>query len=151
MKNKRIKELKAKGWEVGDIEDFLGLTPEEVQYIEMKLALSSKIQEVRKKKGLSQVQAAEITSSSQSRFSKMETGDSSVSVDLQIKSLLLLGATKDDTGFIKKFMGKKIHASHFNKKSRKKIPHYQSFDSVNKEKINKYTSDLVLRYYGNNV
>jgi hypothetical protein len=47
---------------------------------------------------LSQVNAAKILKSSQSRISKIETADPTVSIDLQIKSLLALGATKEDIG-----------------------------------------------------
>ena len=37
--NKR-KKVEENGWKVGNADDFLGLTPEESAYIEMKLALS---------------------------------------------------------------------------------------------------------------
>jgi transcriptional regulator with XRE-family HTH domain len=52
------------------------------------------VKEYREKRGLSQVNAAKIIKSSQSRLSKIETADPTVSIDLQIKLLLALGATK---------------------------------------------------------
>ena len=41
MKAAKRKKLKAKGWKVGSVEDFLELSSEEMAYIELKLALSN--------------------------------------------------------------------------------------------------------------
>ncbi len=98
MNSKRRKELEAKGWKFGGVEDFLGLTDEELEYIEVKITLSEMVKDYRERKGLTQVAAAEILKSSQSRLSKIETADPTVSIDLQIKSLLALGATKQEIG-----------------------------------------------------
>ena len=98
MNSKRRKELEAKGWKFGGVEDFLGLTEGEVEYIEVKITLSEMVKDYREKKGLTQVAAAEILNSSQSRLSKIETADPTVSIDLQIKSLLALGASKQEIG-----------------------------------------------------
>jgi len=98
MNNKRRNELEAKGWKFGGVEDFLGLTDEELEYIEVKIILSEMVKDYRESRGLTQVAAAEILQSSQSRLSKIETADPTVSIDLQIKSLLALGATKEDIG-----------------------------------------------------
>ena len=98
MEINRRKDLEAKGWKFGGVGDFLGLTDEEFEYIELKITLSEMVKEYREKRGLSQVNAAKIIKSSQSRLSKIETADPSVSIDLQIKSLLALGATKEDIG-----------------------------------------------------
>jgi ribosome-binding protein aMBF1 (putative translation factor) len=98
MNSKRRKEFEAKGWRFGGVEDFLDLTDEELEYIELKIILSEMVKEHREKRGLSQVNAAKILKSSQSRISKIETADPTVSIDLQIKSLLALGATKKDIG-----------------------------------------------------
>jgi len=96
MDNKRKEQLEKKGWRVGSVDDFLQLTEEEKIYIEMKLALGAKLRAIRTEKGITQENAAKILRSSQSRFSKMEAGDPSVSLDLQIRSLLALGATKEE-------------------------------------------------------
>ena len=98
MNSKKRNELEAKGWKFGGAEDFLGLTDEELEYIELKITLSEMVKELREKRGLSQVNAAKILKSSQSRISKIEAADPTVSIDLQIKSLLTLGATKEDIG-----------------------------------------------------
>lgn len=98
MNSKRRKKLETKGWKFGGVEDFLGLTEEELEYIEVKITLSEMVKDYREKKGLTQVAAAEILNSSQSRLSKIETADPTVSIDLQIKSLLALGASKQEIG-----------------------------------------------------
>jgi DNA-binding XRE family transcriptional regulator len=98
-KDKRAR-LEAKGWRVGDAEEFLGLTPDEAAYLELKLALSEKVREYRQAKQLTQVQMAQMLGSSQSRVAKIETGDASVSLDLLVRSLLALGATRNELAWI---------------------------------------------------
>jgi DNA-binding XRE family transcriptional regulator len=98
MDPKRIQELKNRGWKVGGAEDFLQLSEAETAYIELKLTLSEMVREVRELQGLTQMEASRLLGSSQSRISKMEAGDPSVSIDLQIKSLLALGATRCEIG-----------------------------------------------------
>lgn len=96
MKVSKRKKLENAGWKVGGVEDFLGLSAEEAEFIEMKLALSRFLKQSRLKKKLSQVAFAKRIDSSQSRVAKMEAGDPSVSIDLLIKSILALGASKKD-------------------------------------------------------
>ena len=93
MKNTKKKKLEKKGWKIGTTAELLKLSPEEVDYIEMKLALSRALRKQRVRHKLTQVQAAKQLKSSQSRIAKMEAGDPSVSIDLLIRSLLALGAT----------------------------------------------------------
>jgi DNA-binding XRE family transcriptional regulator len=93
-KNKR-KRLEEKGWQVGTVADFLGLTPEESTYVELKLALSANLRKWREEKQLTQVELAERIQSSQSRVAKMEAGDPSVSLDLLVRTLFALGVTRD--------------------------------------------------------
>ena len=94
MKQSKRQKLERNGWRVGTASDFLGLSAEESAYIEMKLALSETLREEREKKKLSQVQFARLIASSQSRVAKMEAADSSVSMDLLVKSLLALGVAR---------------------------------------------------------
>ncbi len=96
MDKNKVELLKAKGWKVGSTEEFLDLSEEELTYIELKISLSRLTKELRVKKQLTQQQTADLISSSQSRVAKIEAGDPSVSVDLQIRSLLALGASKED-------------------------------------------------------
>ena len=94
MKSTKKKQLETKGWKVGTVTEFLRLSPEESAYVEMKLALSKNLQERRKDKSLTQKQLARLLRSSQSRVAKMEAGDPSVSLDLLVRSLLILGETR---------------------------------------------------------
>ena len=94
MNKKKKKNLESKGYKVGSVEEFLGLSTEESEYIELKLALSQALTKRRKQKKLTQAQLAKMLKSSQSRVAKIEKGDPSVSVDLLVKSLLAMGANK---------------------------------------------------------
>ena len=96
MDNNKKELLKAKGWKVGSTKEFLDLSEEELAYIELKISLSRLTKELRVKRQLTQQQTADLISSSQSRVAKIEAGDPSVSVDLQIRSLLALGASKEE-------------------------------------------------------
>ncbi len=95
LKAKR-ERLEKKGWKVGSAEEFLGLSPEEAAYIDLKLRLGAVLLKHRKKDHLTQVELARRINSSQSRVAKMEGGDPSVSLDLLIRSLLALGASHQD-------------------------------------------------------
>jgi DNA-binding XRE family transcriptional regulator len=96
MDKKKKDRLAAAGWRSGDTSEFLGLSPEEIEFVELKLALSSELKDVRAEHGLSQVELAERLGSSQSRVAKMEASDPSVSIDLLIRGLLAAGASKND-------------------------------------------------------
>ena len=95
--NKRRK-LEAKGWKVGNAEDFLGLSEEEAAYVDLKLRLGNLLRSTRLKRHLSQEALAKRLQSSQSRVAKMESGDRSVSIDLLVKSLLELGMSNREIG-----------------------------------------------------
>jgi DNA-binding XRE family transcriptional regulator len=91
MNKARQARLEAKGWKFGSAADFLGLTPEELAYIDLKIALGDHLQTKRLEQELTQSFLATKLHSSQSRVAKMEKGDPSVSLDLLIKSLYALG------------------------------------------------------------
>jgi len=95
VKASKRKKLERAGWRVSSTDEFLDLSPDESAYIEMKLALSEKLKQERIKKKLSQVEFARMIASSRSRVAKMEAADSSVSIDLLLKSLLALGVPKE--------------------------------------------------------
>ena len=96
MEIKKKNALEAKGYKVGSVEEFLGLTEEEAAYIELKLALGQALATCRKENKITQLQLAKKLGSSQSRIAKMEKGDPTVSVDLLVKSLLSIGATREN-------------------------------------------------------
>lgn len=94
MQQSKRKLLKEKGWKLGTAADFLSLSVQEVAVIELKLALGNALKTRRQKKRLTQAAFAKAISSSQSRVAKMEAGDPSVSLDLLVKSMLTLGASR---------------------------------------------------------
>lgn len=94
MKASKRHKLENAGWRVGSAEEFLNLSPVESAYIDMKLALSETLKEERTKKKLSQIAFARMIASSQSRVAKMEAADPSVSIDLLLRSLLVLGVPR---------------------------------------------------------
>lgn len=96
MQPRKRQKLEAAGWKVGDASEFLGLSPDETAYIETKLRLSDGLKRYRQKHRLTQTELAKRVKSSQSRVAKMEAGDPSVSIDLLVRSLLALGATRKD-------------------------------------------------------
>lgn len=98
MKKAKRAKLETKGWRIGSAEEFLELSTEEAEYIEMKLTLSAKLKQRRQRKRMSQADLAKLVHSSQSRVAKMEAGDPSVSIDLLVKSLLALGVSKKELG-----------------------------------------------------
>jgi predicted XRE-type DNA-binding protein len=96
MDKEKKARLEAHGWKVGSAEEFLGMTPEEAAYVDLRVKLSEAVREYRKRRRLTQVQLAELLQSSQSRVAKVEAADESVSLDLLVRSLLALGATQQD-------------------------------------------------------
>ena len=98
MNNARKAKLKGKGWRSGSAADFLGLSPEESYFVDLKLKLAEALRQRRAKRGISQEELAALVGSSQSRIAKMERGDASVSIDLLVRSLLAMGAKPKDLG-----------------------------------------------------
>jgi len=96
MLEEKRKRLAAKGWKSGSAADFLGLSPEEERYVELRLRLSQGVRERRQRRRLTQAELARTLRSSQSRVAKMEAGDPSVSIDLLVRSLLAMGASNRD-------------------------------------------------------
>ncbi len=96
MDDIKRQKIEAAGGKVVTVTEFLELTPEEEAIIEIRLALSKSVKKMRQQEQLSQQKLADNINSSQSRVAKMEAADRSVSIDLLIKSLLSLGATRED-------------------------------------------------------
>src|SRR3990170_8805007 len=96
MKQIKRDRLRRAGWAVGSAAEFLGLSKAEAALVDLKLTLSQKLRECRTRTRLSQTQLARLLGSSQSRVAKMEAGDPSVSIDLLVRSLLAIGATRKE-------------------------------------------------------
>jgi hypothetical protein len=87
------KRLEDGGWQVGSTADFLGLTPQESAYIELRVRLTEALKARRQTAKLSQKAFAATMKSSQSRIAKAEANDPTVSLDLLIRSLMALGVS----------------------------------------------------------
>ena len=91
--------LESRGWKIGTVSDFLDLTPEEIIFVEIKLALSRNLKSERQK-AMTQRELATKIGSSQPRIAKAENGDPSVSIELLIRAMLATGATPQAIGQI---------------------------------------------------
>ena len=96
MRAAKRARLESKGWRLGGARELLSLSEQEALFIEIKLALSRELKELRVRRRLSQAELATQVRSSQSRVAKMEAGDPSVSIDLLVRSLLALGASREE-------------------------------------------------------
>ena len=98
MNKTKLKKLKDLGWVVGDTQEFLGLSDEEYLLVKVKLTLARYLKETRQAQGVSQIDLADSIGSSQSRVSKMEKAQKSVSLDLLFQTLFSLGVTQKEIG-----------------------------------------------------
>lgn len=96
MDPEKKRKLEAAGWKVGSTQDFLGLSDEEMAYIDFKLALSRKLKAVRSERNMTQKELAEAVHTSQSRVACMEKSSPTVTVDLLLRSLFKLGVTQGE-------------------------------------------------------
>ena len=100
MLESKKRRIAAKGWKIGTAREFLGLSASEEAYIELRLRLSEGLKSRRNLRRVTQTQLAQALRSSQSRIAKMEAGDPTVSIDLLVKSLLVLGTTNRELAAI---------------------------------------------------
>lgn len=105
MNPKKRKCLETAGWKAGSTEEFLGLSAAESALVELRLRLSDKLKEQRRTLKMSQAKFAEALQSSQSRVAKMEANDSTVSIDLLMRSLIGSGLTLQDLSDVLKEKG----------------------------------------------
>jgi ribosome-binding protein aMBF1 (putative translation factor) len=96
MESKKRKRLEAAGWRIGSAAEFLGLDDEEAAVVELKLGLADAVKVNRARRRLTQEQLGKLLGSSQSRVAKIEAADSSVSIDLMVRSLLRMGASRKE-------------------------------------------------------
>jgi DNA-binding XRE family transcriptional regulator len=104
MEREKKERLQARGWKVGSAADFLDLDPEEALLVDIKARLAVALGQLRQERKLTQTALAQRLGSSQSRVAKMEAGDRSVSLELLFRSLLSLGATRQE---LAKVIGRK--------------------------------------------
>jgi len=96
MDKRKRQRLESAGWMVGSTNEFLGLSDEEAALVEVKLGLANAVRKQRSRRRMTQAQLGRLLGSSQSRVAKMEAADPSVSIDLMVRSLLRMGASRKD-------------------------------------------------------
>jgi predicted XRE-type DNA-binding protein len=96
MDNRIKKRLESAGWKIGDASDFLALSAEEAAIVELRVGLANAVKDRRSRQSMTQEQLGRLLGSSQSRVAKMEAADPSVSIDLMVRSLLRMGASRKD-------------------------------------------------------
>jgi DNA-binding XRE family transcriptional regulator len=98
MRVAKRKRLEAAGWTVGTADQFLGLSPEEMKIVEMKLALGDALRRHRIRRRWTQLDLAKKLGSSQSRVAKLETGALGVTLDLLFRALFATGVSAEEIG-----------------------------------------------------
>ena len=93
MNKEKKQALEKAGFVFQDAEDFLNLTPGERRLVELRVAVSRAVRELRTSLQMTQQQLAERMKSNQARVARMETGAAGVSLDMMFKGLFALGGT----------------------------------------------------------
>lgn len=94
MDARQKKRLEADRWRFGSYADFLNLTDAEMVLVELRASLAAALKARRARLGVTQVELAKRLRSSQSRVAKMEAGNPTVSFELLMRALLVLGASR---------------------------------------------------------
>lgn len=97
MNNTKIEQIEAKGFNVGNACDFLGLSPVEETMVETGHILSNLVRETREARGLTQGQLAERLGTSQPNIGRLESGVSKT-FDKQFAALYEMGLTPREIG-----------------------------------------------------
>ena len=89
-KLRRVQEM---GGRVTSVQDWLGLSDEEVVLLDMKIQLGRELEALRRRKKLTQAEVAELLQTSQGRVSRLERGQASL--DQLAWSLLVMGESRE--------------------------------------------------------
>ncbi len=90
--------LEAVGFRETSVQELFELTPEESEFIEVRLALAELIRDLRRQSHLTHRKAAALLRSDQANVSKAEKNDDTVSLDWMIKAAFALGADRVRVG-----------------------------------------------------
>ena len=91
MTEKKKKMLEANGYRVVDSAAWLGLSNEEAQIVDMRVALAQELERVRKAKGVTQAELARRVGTKQSGVARMINNPDTSTMDNLIKGLIALG------------------------------------------------------------
>ncbi len=91
MTETKKKMLEANGYKVIDSAEWLGLSREEAQIVDMRVALAQELERVRKAKGITQAELAKRVGTKQSGVARMLNNPDTSTMDNLIKALIALG------------------------------------------------------------
>ncbi len=91
MTEAKKKILAENGYRVTDSAEWLGLSREESQLIDMRVALAQELERVRKAKGMTQAELAKRIGTKQSGVARMINTPEASTMDNLVKSLIALG------------------------------------------------------------
>lgn len=91
MTDAKKKILADNGYRITDSAEWLGLSREEAQLIDMRVALAQELERVRKAKGVTQAELAKRIGTKQSGVARMVNTPETSTMDILIKSLIALG------------------------------------------------------------
>lgn len=87
MDRAKRQALEAAGFQVGDVSELLGLTPDERRLVEFRVRLAGTIRHYRQRRHLTQAQLAKRIGSNQARIAKVEAAASGISLELMMRAL----------------------------------------------------------------
>ena len=91
MTERKKKILVANGYTITDSAGWLGLSNEEAQIVNMRVALAQELERVRKSKGITQAELARRVGTKQSGVARMLNNPDTSTMDNLIKALIALG------------------------------------------------------------
>lgn len=77
-----------------DVEELLNLSAQDLVIVEFRAALALALQQARKRKRLTQAVAAKVLGTSRAQLSRMEAGQSSITIDRLIEALTALRVSR---------------------------------------------------------
>lgn len=93
MNNQKLKKIKAAGYTVTHADEWLRLDAEEKALVSMRISLAKEVENLRKKRDITQTELAERLGTKQSGIARMERNPRNATLDSLVKALLELGST----------------------------------------------------------
>ena len=90
--------LEAAGFRQTSVQELLGLTTEENELVETRLALARLIKQLRQEQNITQKALAERLASDQGNVSKAEKNDPAISIEWMLRAAYALGADRRQVG-----------------------------------------------------
>jgi len=96
MDSAEKKRLEADGWKFGTVAEFLEMTPEEAELMELRHTVRMRVREARLAQGITQGELAKRLKTSQPRIVALEGTATDVGLELGFRALFALGVKSSD-------------------------------------------------------